>query len=54
MCDRNMCNNAMITEEENWIVATDINSCVTSQGKSVDEAMANLKEALELYYDSTK
>ena len=42
-----------ITEEENWIVATDINSGVASQGKTIEEATNNLKEALNLYYSST-
>ena len=41
----------IITEEENWIVATDINSGIASQGKSFSEAMDNLKEALELCYE---
>jgi predicted RNase H-like HicB family nuclease len=41
----------IITEEENWIVAKDINSEVASQGKTISEALENLKEALELYYD---
>jgi predicted RNase H-like HicB family nuclease len=41
----------IITEEENWIVAKDANSEVASQGKTINEALANLKEALELYYD---
>jgi len=41
----------LITEEENWIVATDVNSNVASQGKSITEAMNNLKEALSLYYE---
>jgi len=43
----------LITEEENWIVATDMNSNVASQGKSIAEAMNNLKEALSLYYEGT-
>ena len=42
-----------ITEEENWVVATDMCTNIASQGKSVKEALANLKEALELYYDGT-
>lgn len=39
-----------IQKEENWYVATDITSGVASQGKSIDESMQNLKEALTLYY----
>jgi predicted RNase H-like HicB family nuclease len=44
----------IITEEENWIVAKDINSEVASQGKTISEALDNLKEALELYYDGNQ
>ena len=44
----------IITEEESWVVATDVNSGVASQGKTIEEAKENLKEALELYYDSTE
>ena len=35
---------------ENWYVATDITSGVASQGKTIDESLENLKEALELYF----
>lgn len=41
----------MITEEENWTVATDVNTGVASQGKTITAAMENLREALELYYE---
>lgn len=40
-----------IQQEENWYVATDVVSGVASQGKSIDESIANLKEALALYYE---
>ena len=43
-----------IQQEENWYVATDIESGVASQGKTIDESMANLKEALALYYEDNK
>ena len=32
-------------------MATDVVSGVASQGKSIDESIANLKEALALYYE---
>ncbi len=41
----------LITKEENWYVATDVSSGVASQGKTIEESLANLKEALELYYE---
>lgn len=44
----------VIVQEENWYVATDIISSITSQGKTIDEATSNLKEALELYYEDNE
>ena len=41
--------NVMIQKEENWYVAKCIDNNVASQGKTIEEAMQNLKEALELY-----
>lgn len=41
----------VLTEEEEWIVATNVTTGISSQGKSNKEAMLNLKEALELYYE---
>ena len=41
----------LIQQEENWYVATDIQSGVASQGKTINESLSNLKEALELYYE---
>jgi len=40
-----------VTKSENWYVAKCIENSVASQGKSMDEALSNLKEALELYYE---
>lgn len=39
----------IIQKEENWYVATDVVSGVASQGKNIDEATENLREALSLY-----
>lgn len=41
--------NVLITKEDNWYVASSIETSVTSQGHTVEEALENLKEALELY-----
>lgn len=41
----------IIQQEDNWYVATDVVSGVASQGKTMDESLFNLKEALELYYE---
>jgi predicted RNase H-like HicB family nuclease len=40
-----------ITHEDEWYVARCLEVEVTSQGKSAEEALSNLKEALELYYE---
>jgi predicted RNase H-like HicB family nuclease len=46
-----MTRQVVITKEEKYYVATDIASDVASQGLTVETALSNLKEALELYYD---
>jgi len=43
---------ALITKEENWYVAHCVELGVVSQGKTIEEAQANLKEAVELYLES--
>lgn len=43
-----------IQHEDNWYVATDIVSGVASQGKTINESLDNLKEALSLYYEDNK
>lgn len=42
---------AVITKEGKWYVATALPNGVTSQGKTIEKARENLKEALELYYE---
>jgi predicted RNase H-like HicB family nuclease len=42
---------AAITHEGSLRVARCLEVEVTSQGESVDQALANLKEALELYFE---
>ncbi len=44
---------AAVTREDNWYVARCIEVEVTSQGESVEEALANLQEALQLYFEDT-
>lgn len=46
--------NIMIQKEENWYVAKCLDNNVASQGKTIEEAMQNLKEALELYAQTEK
>ena len=41
----------VIQKEENWYVSRCIENSVASQGKTIDEAMDNLREALELFYE---
>jgi predicted RNase H-like HicB family nuclease len=42
---------AAVTHEDAWYVAQCLEVEVASQGKSVEEALANLKEALELFFE---
>ena len=42
---------AAISHENAWYVARALEVEVTSQGHSIDEALANLREALELYFE---
>jgi len=43
----------VVQKEDNWYVAKCIENNVVSQGKSIEESLENLKEALELYYEDT-
>jgi predicted RNase H-like HicB family nuclease len=42
--------NVVIQKEENWYVAICVENNVASQGKTTEESLENLKEALELFY----
>ena len=43
---------AAVSKDGEWYVARCLNEVeVTSQGERVDEALANLREALELYFE---
>ena len=42
---------AAVTHEPPWYVARCLEVEVTSQGSSIEDALANLKEALELYFE---
>ena len=44
---------AIITEEDGGFVALNPDTDVASQGDTLDEALVNLKEALELYFEET-
>ena len=43
-----------IVKEEHWYVASCLENHVASQGKTQEEALSNLKEALELFYEDDK
>ena len=40
-----------IQKEDDWYVAKCLENSVASQGKTMDEATDNLREALMLYYE---
>jgi predicted RNase H-like HicB family nuclease len=41
----------IIKREEDWFVATCVENNIASQGKTIDEATDNLKEAIALFYE---
>ena len=42
---------AVLTKEEDMYVAENPETGIVSQGKSIEQAVANLKEAVELYLE---
>lgn len=42
---------AAVTHEDEWYVARCLQVEVTSQGSTIEEALDNLREALELYFE---
>jgi predicted RNase H-like HicB family nuclease len=45
---------SVITREDSWFVARCLEIEVASQGHSVEEALGNLREALELYLEDAE
>lgn len=41
----------VIQKEEDWYVSKCLENNVASQGKTIEESMANLSEAISLYYE---
>jgi predicted RNase H-like HicB family nuclease len=50
----NMKCTVVIQQEENWFVAICLENNVASQGKTLDGAIANLREALALFYEEER
>lgn len=46
-----MARQILISYEDPWYVALDLITNIASQGKTLQEARMNLKEALELYFE---
>ncbi len=44
---------AIITKEGKWYVARSLELGVASQGRSIDDAKENLREAVELYLEDS-
>ncbi len=45
---------ASVWQEDNWFVAQCMEIDVASQGKTEEEALKNLQEALELYFEEPR
>lgn len=43
--------NVILQKEEKWYVAKCLDNNVASQGKTIEEARNNLREALELFFE---
>ncbi len=43
-----------VQKDNDWYVAKCLENNIASQGKSIEEAMSNLKEAVELFYEDEK
>jgi Uncharacterized conserved protein len=41
----------IVLKEENWYVAKCLENNVASQGKTLEESLSNLREAIALYYE---
>jgi predicted RNase H-like HicB family nuclease len=41
----------IVWKEEDWYIITEIFTGVTTQGKTIEEAVENIKEAVELYLE---
>lgn len=41
----------VVTKEDDTYIAKDVATSVVDQGDTIEEAIENLKEALELYYE---
>ena len=41
----------VVNKEDDWFVARCLENSVASQGKTMDEAIDNLREAVVLYYE---
>jgi len=44
--------NVIVQKEDDWYVAKCVDNSVASQGKTIEEALENLKEAIELYNEN--
>jgi predicted RNase H-like HicB family nuclease len=40
-----------IQKEDEWFVAKCLENSIASQGKTIDEVISNLREAVTLYYE---
>lgn len=52
--DQEMQVTAALTRDGGWYVARCLEVEVTSQGRTVEDALANLREALELYFEDAE
>jgi predicted RNase H-like HicB family nuclease len=51
MADQTIRLTSTVTRDGDWYVARRLDVEVASQGRTIEEALANLREALELYFE---
>ena len=44
----------VVQKEDDWYVAKCIENGVASQGRTIEDSIANLREAIELYYEDSE
>ena len=44
----------IIQQEDEWYVAKCLENGIASQGKTIEDSISNLKEAIELYYEDNE
>ncbi len=53
MKDKNTICKVFVTKEDDTYIAKDLDTSVVDEGPTIEEALSNIKNALELFYDDS-